>query len=298
MTHVRLHLSSLPENVGLAREVLAGLAETVSLSREQYDDMRTAVTEACNNVVQHAYEDEQGPLEMELRLLRDAVEVVVRDQGIGMSDGAAEAAGDLDIGLPVMLALADRLEVGSGPYGGTEVSMRFLAPGVEALDGEGSDGDGPRSRGDEPRSRGDGPRSRGDGPGAHDDQPPEIVLPEARIEARVAFASSELAAAILPRIAASLAARAHFSTDRVSDVQIVSDAIALAASELTNGPHLEVALGTARRRLDIQVAPLRAGGAEQLKRRSLPAIERLTDEASVTAIGPGEVLLLRMCDRA
>lgn len=284
MTHVRLHLSSLPENVGLAREVLAGLAETVSLSREQYDDMRTAVTEACNNVVQHAYEDEQGPLEMELRLLRDAVEVVVRDQGIGMSDGAAEAAGDLDIGLPVMLALADRLEVGSGPYGGTEVSMRFLAPGVEALDGEGPDGDGPRSR--------------GDGPGAHDDQPPEIVLPEARIEARVAFASSELAAAILPRIAASLAARAHFSTDRVSDVQIVSDAIALAASELTNGPHLEVALGMARRRLDIQVAPLRAGGAEQLKRRSLPAIERLTDEANVTAIGPDEVLLLRMCDRA
>lgn len=270
MSHVSLHLSSLPENVGLAREVLAGLAETVALSREQYDDMRTAVTEACNNVVQHAYEDEEGPLEMELRLLRDAVEVVVRDQGIGMADGAAEAAGELEIGLPVMLALADRLEVGHGPYGGTEVAMRFLAPGLEALD---------------------------DGAGARGDGPPEIVLPDIDVSARVAFSNSELAAAILPRIAASLAARAHFSTDRVSDVQLVSDAIAIGASPLTNGRHLEVALGTGRRQLDMQIGPLHPGGAEQLQRRSLPAIERLADEASVTAIGPDEVLLLRLRDK-
>jgi serine/threonine-protein kinase RsbW len=269
LTNVRLHLSSRPENVGLAREVLAGLAETVSLSREQYDDMRTAVTEACNNVVQHAYEDEEGPLELELSVLRDAVEVVVRDRGIGMDDHAAEA-GELEIGLPVMLALADRLEVGNGPYGGTEVSMRFLAPGVAALGG---------------------PQANGDGP-------PEIVLPGVQVSARVAFSRAELAVAILPRIAASLAARAHFSTDRVSDVQLVSDAIAIGASELTNGSHLEVALGTARRRLDMQIGPLRTGGAELLQKRSLPAIERLADEASVTAIGPDEILLLRIHDRA
>lgn len=271
MTHVRLHLLSQPENVGLAREALAGLAETVALSREQYDDMRTAVTEACNNVVQHAYEDEEGPLELELRVLDDAVEVVVRDQGVGMADGAAQAAGELDIGLPVMLALADRLEVGAGPYGGTEVSMRFRAPGLEALDTR--------------------PAPNGDGP-------PEIVLPDVQVSARVAFSSGELAAAILPRIAASLAARAHFSTDRVSDVQLVSDAVAVGASPLTNGPHLEVALGTERRRLDMQIGPLRVGGAKQLERGTLPAIERLTDEASVTAIGPDEVLLLRMRDSA
>jgi len=267
---VRLHLSSRPENVALAREVLAGLAETVALSREQYDDMRTAVTEACNNVVQHAYEGEEGLLELELRVLRDAVEVVVRDQGIGMDDHAAEAAGDLEIGLPVMLALADRLEVGNGPYGGTEVSMRFLTPGVAALGGAHTNGDGP----------------------------PEIVLPGVQVSARVAFSRADLAETILPRVAASLAARAHFSTDRVSDVQLVSDAIAAGTSELTNGPHLEVALGTGRRRLDMQIGPLQAGGAELLQRRSLPAIERIADEASVTAIGPDEVLLLRIHDKA
>lgn len=265
-----MHLSSRPENVGLAREVLAGLAETVSLSREQYDDMRTAVTEACNNVVQHAYEGEEGPLELELRVLRDAIEVVVRDEGIGMDRHAAEAAGDLEIGLPVMLALADRVEVGKGSLGGTEVSMRFLAPGVAALGVSQGNGDGP----------------------------PEIVLPGLQVSARVAFSRADLAGAILPRIAASLAARAHFSTDRVSDVQLVSDAVAIEASELTNGPHLEVALGTGRRRLDMQIGPLRVGGAEHLQRNSLPAIERIADEASVTAIGPDEVLLLRIHDRA
>lgn len=268
LTDVRLHLSSRPENVGLARDVLAGLAELVVLSREQYDDMRTAVTEACNNVVQHAYDGEEGPLEMEVRVLRDAVEVVVRDEGVGMAE-AAEAVGDLEIGLPVMLTLADRLEVGSGPYGGTEVRMSFRTPGVAAL-----------------------------GAGERRDGPPEITLPDVPLAVRVAFSSAELAAAILPRLAAALAARAHFSTDRVSDVRLVSNAIASEASPLTNGRHLEVALGTDLRRLDMQVGPLREGAAARLHRRPVTAVRRLTDEASVTAIGPDEVLLLRILDRA
>jgi anti-sigma regulatory factor (Ser/Thr protein kinase) len=255
--------------VGLAREVLAGLAETIALSREQYDDIRTAVTEACNNVVQHAYGDGEGPLELHVSVVRDAVEVSVRDEGIGMAGVAGEGAGELEIGLPVMLALTDRLEVGRGACGGTEVQMRFLTPGVEALD-----------------------RQR-----AQSDGPPEIVLPEVDVSVRVAFSSAELAGAILPRLASALAARAHFSADRVSDVQLLSDAIASRATALANGLHLEVALGAGRRHLHLQIGPLMAGGAERLRSHSTPVIERLADEATVTSIGRGEVLLLRVLDR-
>lgn len=266
--------------MALAREVLAGLADALALSREQYDDIRTAATEACNNVVQHAYEDEEGPLEMEVRVVRDAVELLVRDAGVGMSHIAEDGLPELAIGLPAMLALSDRFEVAHVPEGGTEVRMRFLAPGVEAQDRRADESDGP----------------------------PEIVLPDVQGAIRVAFATAELAGAILPRVAGALAARAHFTADRVADVQMLSDAIAAGAIGLANGPHLEVAFAAARRELGMQVGPLVRGGAERLlsawrlpngdRSGSAPTMARLSDERSVTAIGPDEVLLLRVRDTA
>lgn len=248
--------------------MLAGLAEAIALSHEQRDDLRTAVTEACNNVVQHAYRDGEGPLDMEVRVVHDAVEVVVRDEGVGMSPTWEHEVGELEIGLPVMLTLAERVQVRHAPGGGTEVQMRFLAPGLEALDGGGGSHQGP----------------------------PQIALPQLRASMRVAFASTELAGAILPRLAAAVAARAHFSAERVCDVQILSDALAPAVA-LANGPSLEVALGGALRRLDVQVGPFPPGGVQRLLRAWAPAIDRLVDERSVTAIGPSEILLLQMCDR-
>ena len=48
--------------------MLAGVAEAIDLDAEQLDDIRTAVTEACNNAVLHAYEGSEGPLEVDIRL--------------------------------------------------------------------------------------------------------------------------------------------------------------------------------------------------------------------------------------
>ena len=63
--NVRLQLSNRPENVSLVRAVLAGVAEAVDLDPEQLDEIRTAVTEACNNAVLHAYAGGEGPLEVD-----------------------------------------------------------------------------------------------------------------------------------------------------------------------------------------------------------------------------------------
>ena len=59
---VRLELDSRPETLTLVRGVLAGVAELIGLDPELLDDLKTAVSEACNNVVMHAYEGETGPL--------------------------------------------------------------------------------------------------------------------------------------------------------------------------------------------------------------------------------------------
>ena len=64
--NVRLSLSNRAENVLLVRQALSGLAEAVGLDPIALNDVSTAVTEACNNVVLHAYGGGEGPLEVEL----------------------------------------------------------------------------------------------------------------------------------------------------------------------------------------------------------------------------------------
>jgi serine/threonine-protein kinase RsbW len=92
--------------------MLSGVAESVELDRSDHDDIRAAVTEACNNVVLHAYPGAPGPLEVEVFIARAALEVVVRDRGIGFP--ARLSADDADIGglgLPMMRALTRALEL-------------------------------------------------------------------------------------------------------------------------------------------------------------------------------------------
>ena len=47
------------------------------------DDLRLAVTEACTNVVRHAYADEDGTIDVVVRPKGDALEVIVADTGQG-----------------------------------------------------------------------------------------------------------------------------------------------------------------------------------------------------------------------
>ena len=62
---VRLDLDSRPETLTLVRGALGGVADQLALDPELLDDLKTAVSEACNNVVMHAYDDDTpGPLEV------------------------------------------------------------------------------------------------------------------------------------------------------------------------------------------------------------------------------------------
>ena len=52
------------ENVIVVRQAVAGLGEALGLTDQRVDDLKTVVSEACNNVVLHAYEGEPGPLDV------------------------------------------------------------------------------------------------------------------------------------------------------------------------------------------------------------------------------------------
>ena len=52
---VTLSLPARPENMSVIRHVLGAFAEALRLPDDLVEDLRLAVTEACTNVVRHAY---------------------------------------------------------------------------------------------------------------------------------------------------------------------------------------------------------------------------------------------------
>ena len=63
---VSLRLPARPENVAVVRQALTGLGDAYDLDPDLLGDIKTAVTEACNNVVLHAYEEtDDGLMEIE-----------------------------------------------------------------------------------------------------------------------------------------------------------------------------------------------------------------------------------------
>src|SRR3954468_23022347 len=84
-TDVKLTLPARPENVSVIRHVLGAFAEALRLPDELVEDLRLAVTEACTNVVRHAYPPElPGPVEILIRPSAAHVDVVVADYGRGI----------------------------------------------------------------------------------------------------------------------------------------------------------------------------------------------------------------------
>jgi serine/threonine-protein kinase RsbW len=272
--NVRLRLSNRSENVLLVREMLTGVAEALDLESSDLYDIRTAVTEACNNVVLHAYEGGEGPLEVDLTASAEAIEVVVRDQGIGIRPrirAADEAA--LGIGLPLIQALVQSVEFSEMPDGkGTSVRMHFQAPGRQQVD--------LATNGEEPLAA-----PNGDG-GA----------------AVITIVPASLARPVLPRVLSVLAARAHFSTDRISDAQMLADALAAHAPTSLGADRIALAVNVDSRRLGLRVGPLDAGRADKLILDSAVdglgvVIEKLIDERSVAPVGSAEMLELQLVDR-
>lgn len=119
---IRLTLPARPENVGVVRHVVGALSEALDLPAALTHDIRLAVTEACTNVVRHAYAGGEGPIDVTVQLHEDSLEIVVSDRGNGL--GASVDATGPGLGLPLIAAVADGLEIG-GAESGSHLRMRF-----------------------------------------------------------------------------------------------------------------------------------------------------------------------------
>jgi serine/threonine-protein kinase RsbW len=122
---VVLTMPARPEGVGVVRQALAGVADALDFDASVLADMKMAVTEACTNVVVHAYDDD-GVLEVEMLTGEEGLTIVVRDTGTGIQPRpAAAGAPALGLGLPLIAALSDAFELRGSAGAGTEVRMTF-----------------------------------------------------------------------------------------------------------------------------------------------------------------------------
>jgi serine/threonine-protein kinase RsbW len=123
---VRLRMPARPEGVAVVRQALAGMADALDFDAAVLADMKMAVSEACTNVVVHAYEGEPGTLEVEMHAGEAGLTIVVRDHGAGIQPRPARSEPPaLGLGLPLIAALSDAFELRGSTGMGTEVRMMF-----------------------------------------------------------------------------------------------------------------------------------------------------------------------------
>jgi anti-sigma regulatory factor (Ser/Thr protein kinase) len=121
---ITLTVPARAENIAVVRHVLGALADALGLAPSVVADMRLAVTEACTNVVRHAYAEGDGAIEVVVRPDGDALKVIVSDAGRGL--GPSPDTSGPGLGLPLIAALADSMEIERTGGAGSRLTMSFL----------------------------------------------------------------------------------------------------------------------------------------------------------------------------
>lgn len=119
--------------VGVARREVVRIARDAGASEGTLADIELAVSEAATNAVMHAYvapgiRGETFAIATELEGSRFTVRVT--DDGRGL---APDANPGLGLGLELMARLCERLTVGVGDNGRTQVAMSFELNGAAIL---------------------------------------------------------------------------------------------------------------------------------------------------------------------
>ncbi len=259
---LQMSLPSRAENVAVVRHALAGLGERIGMDDAAIADLKTVVTEACMNVVVHAYPGEDtGVLEVQAIPDSEGLTVVVRDFGAGIRPRPDVERPSLRIGLTLIAALSSSFEIKGGIDRGTEIRMRLaLAPredGAEATEATPDAGDATELR----------------------VGPPELVGP------------------ILSRALGALAARRDVSVDRLSDAMLLSDAISAGAPPNFADGHVSFSIADREEGVELRVGPMASGGAERLRESlGVPevggSLETLADELRVELEDEGEFLVV------
>lgn len=130
-----VEFDSISKNESFARVVVAAFVARLNPTMDEIADIKTAVSEAVTNSIIHGYENKDGRIRIETRIVDDIVTVIVTDYGVGITDvkkamepmytskPELERSG---MGFAFMEAFMDELFVESTPGKGTVITMRKM----------------------------------------------------------------------------------------------------------------------------------------------------------------------------
>lgn len=136
---VKIVIPCWAEYAQTIRLVTTGVATVLKFSSEEIDDLKTAVGEAVNNSIQHAYPDGEEEsyqyrkdIHVDFNIYEDKLAVVVKDHGRGfdyrfaeryMKRSNLERPEKIGRGMMLIKELMDEVEYDSVAFRGTVVRM-------------------------------------------------------------------------------------------------------------------------------------------------------------------------------
>ena len=225
---LQLTLPARAENVIVVRQAVAGLGEALGLSDQRVDDLKTVVSEACNNVVLHAYDGEPGPLEVTADPGADDLVVSIADRGDGFRPQASAEEASLGLGLPLIASLSDGFEVSGRAGVGTTTRVRFAFE-EQALPVEANG-----------------------------------AAPFSSEELALQIPPGEVARPVIARVIGALAARAEFSVERLSDTVLLGDAVSAHTADDFPEGLVSISIRDGDGTLSVRVGPMVEGGGDRI----------------------------------
>jgi serine/threonine-protein kinase RsbW len=250
-TELQLSLPATAENVMVVRQAVAGLGEALGLPGSRIADLKTVVTEACNNVVLHAYDEVAGPMRVTADPGEGELEIQVADEGHGFRPRASQGDPSLGLGLPLIAALSDSFEISGGAGQGSRTTIRFSYVPPEFSNN-----------------------------GIPIERPEELAM---------AITPGVVVRPVLARVMGALAARAEFSVDRLADTVLLGDAVSSSEGRDFSEGQVALSIKDDTGRLEVRVGPLISGAGDKLLREmEVPGAGSLRSLASNMEITKGE----------
>lgn len=137
MNHIELKVKAYLENIAIVRVAVASLISNLDITIDELVDIKTAVSEAVTNAIEHGYcgenESKYVNINIYLDIENENFEIIVEDEGIGIEDIALattptytskpelEHAG---MGFTIMETFMDEVIVDSVKSEGTKITLR------------------------------------------------------------------------------------------------------------------------------------------------------------------------------
>lgn len=125
-SHVELAIPANPEYLRVVRLLVTGFLSRLPISVDEVENMKVAVSEACNNAMQHAYEGEPGRIGIMCAESEGYVVFEVSDEGTGIKDRTAddEEVSESGLGFLLIQTLVDEVNIETTKGKGTKITMK------------------------------------------------------------------------------------------------------------------------------------------------------------------------------